>query len=509
MKRISFKCTLLSDVIINQKSASTGNQNTLDFIPGSNFYGIIANRFYNDASIADKDRFTLLHSGKLQFGDAHPSMDGERSLRVPAAMYYPKLKGMDQGCYINHALYGLPEARMKELAREQLKQCRTGFYVFGKDGLTMTQIQVDRTFAMKSAYDHNKRRAKDEQMYGYQSMDKGLELIFHIHYDECLEAYMSMVKDVLCGEHRVGRSRTAQYGLVAIAPLATSEDTQSIDIEKGQEVAVYADSRLIFFDRFNLPTFRPTAEDLGFDGGRIVWEKSQIRTFQYAPWNFKRQAYDADRCGIEKGSVIIVETNAGMTRKQEDCVGMYQTEGFGHVLIDPPFLTAEADGKARCRLLQTDEPQTAGLNIETIRKNMASGQETDPLLNYLYREAMAEYDTRKIYVKVNKFVNDNTWKFTGSDRDAFASQWGQIRSIASQCRDKETLETLLYNNKDVLRAYLIHGVAKEKWDTDNRLEDLKAFISSFDEVNAPRAVVNLAAAMGKVCGADSKTKKRK
>ena len=34
MKTIHFKCTLLSDVILNQKSATEGDNNTLDFIPG-------------------------------------------------------------------------------------------------------------------------------------------------------------------------------------------------------------------------------------------------------------------------------------------------------------------------------------------------------------------------------------------------------------------------------------------------------------------------------------------
>jgi hypothetical protein len=33
---------LLSDIIINQKAATEGPNKTLDFIPGSNFLGIVA-----------------------------------------------------------------------------------------------------------------------------------------------------------------------------------------------------------------------------------------------------------------------------------------------------------------------------------------------------------------------------------------------------------------------------------------------------------------------------------
>ena len=43
------------------------------------------------------------------------------------------------------------------------------------------------------------------------------------------------------------------------------------------------------------------------EGGRINWEKSQILTKSFAPWNYTRKTRDADRVCIDKGSVIIVE----------------------------------------------------------------------------------------------------------------------------------------------------------------------------------------------------------
>src|SRR5574344_1539893 len=90
MKTLKFKCTLLSDVIINQKSATEGNNETLDFIPGSNFLGIVAAKYEE----LDKDGLTwkIFHSGKVRFGDAHPAKEGKRSLKVPASMFYPKMK---------------------------------------------------------------------------------------------------------------------------------------------------------------------------------------------------------------------------------------------------------------------------------------------------------------------------------------------------------------------------------------------------------------------------------
>jgi len=513
MKRLTFQCTLLSDVIINQKSASTGNQKTLDFIPGSNFYGIVANEFYKtfeekDASpIRKEDLFLLLHSGKLRFGDAHPSIDGKRSLRVPAAMFHPKLGGIEE-CYIHHALTDLlsqNEEIKKEMAKKQLKQCRNGFYIFSgtQDTGTGIPVQVNKTFAIKSAYDHNKRRSKDEQMYGYQSMDKGLSLIFHLTYDEeepITADLIDKVKNILIGRHRVGRSRTAQYGLVEIEEMQEDKNTDkpdTMDIQGEQEVTVYADSRLIFFDSWQLPTFTPTAKDFGFtDQDRIVWEKSQIRTFQYSPWNYARQAYDPDRCGIEKGSVIVIRTNqhTHQSISYTTCVGKYVAEGFGQILFNPAFLQADERGMARYKLQKENNKEKlfAQPDIDSLQ------QSENTLLQYLYRKGITEKRMRIIYQAVNTFIDTNKQKFTGKEQKKFASQWSQVRSIATQCADKEELEKQLY-------PYLTHGVAKDKWTESGRLEALRNFVDFtakhpfIGKKYAPLCVLNLAAEMAKIC----------
>lgn len=505
MKQLTFQCTLLSDVIINQKSASTGNQKTLDFIPGSNFYGIVANKLYqpvnNSQSSLDDDTrtklFTLLHSGKLCFGDAHPALGGKRSLRVPAAMFYPKLGNIEE-CYIHHALTGLSPERITELAQKQLKQCRNGFYVFTEDG-TGIPIEVNKTFAIKSAYDHNNRRSKDEQMYGYQSMDKGLSLIFHLTYDEeaISESESDEIATILNGKHRVGRSRTAQYGLVNIEKTSELETIAPIQFQGGKEVVVYADSRLIFFDDCHLPTFTPKAADFGFgENDEIVWEKSQIRTFQYSPWNYARQAYDTDRCGIEKGSVIVIQLNQKESNYSlYPYAGVYRTEGFGHVLFNPTFLCADGNGKACYKLLKKEKEESSSQPEIALLKD-----KTDPLLQFLYRKGETERISTIIYKAVNEFVKGNKQKFTGKEQKEFAAQWGSIRNLATQCSNKEEIKEKLYTPNT---SYLTHGIAAEKWEESNRLTRLKEFVDNIagpiGEDNVPLAVMNLASEMAKVC----------
>ena len=189
-KTLKFKCTLDSDLILSQTSSSEGNQKTLDFIPGNNFLGIVASQLYQEGSA---DSLDLFHSGKVRFGDAHPSIDGIRGLKVPASMYYPKLGSASEECYIHH----LTNHNSKEIKAKQLKQCREGFYAFGET--TGKPVNIQKNFTIKSAYDSQKRRGKDSQLFGYESLAKGLVMFFEVE-SELTDEQNQQIVDALIGK---------------------------------------------------------------------------------------------------------------------------------------------------------------------------------------------------------------------------------------------------------------------------------------------------------------------
>lgn len=508
MKTLKFKCTLLSDVILNQKAATEGPNKTLDFIPGSCFLGIAASKLYKEKGEC-KETIDLFHSGNVRFGDAHPSKNGVRGLKIPASMFYPKLKKVSEECYIHHAI---PEKDLEsdEFKKKQLKQCRSGFYTF--TNMEAKEVKTETNFAIKSAYDKDKRRSKDEQMYGYESLQKGLVLYFEVEFGN--DELVDEVKKSLIGEDkRVGRSRTAQYGLVKIEEYTYNEAVSSIQTEK--YVTVYADGRLIFLDEYGLPTFRPTAKDLGLSDGEIVWEKSQIRTFQYSPWNYQRQCFDADRCGIEKGSVFVVET----TQKtfESKYVGSYKNEGFGKVIYNPEFLKADLKGNAEYKVVEDKDNKNNQEKVDSSKAELSGS----PLLNYLKKQSEIEIIESDVYQRVNEWVKVNKDKFKG---DSFASQWGAIRSIAMQHNTLKDLQDELFLKtrtvkkvkKDGLKeevllpnAYLTHGIAADKWGERGRKKAFEDFINGFKvsdkeyakltDQNAQIAIINLAAEMAKKC----------
>lgn len=487
MKTIQFKCTLLSDVIINQKAATEGNQKTLDFIPGSAFLGIAASELYKNET---DETFLLFHSGKVRFGDAHPLINSKRALKVPASWFFPK--GEDKSELFVH--HGMPKSNEGKITF-QPKQCRDSFIVKTEDN-KVSEVEIKKHFAIKSAYDSDKCRSEDTKIFGYESLQAGSEWCFEVVFNDDVAAeIITKVENSLIGNNRIGRSSTAQYGLVKIEkvhPLDNGFNTLSQpktrEIQE-KVVFVYAESRLIFIDKYGQPTFTPDSEHLGFLGGEICWDMCQIRTFQYAPYNNKRHTRDVDRCGIEKGSVICI---SGATPSEtEKWVGCYQNEGFGKVLINPEFLEF-TDELGKVKYSFTSEKARYKIELP-ISVNKPTND--NPVLDYLKQQKTFKDNQKFIYEQVNGFVKDNANKFKG---DNFASQWGTIRSLAMQFQDPKILKDKIYSKPD---SYLNHGVAAEKWNERGRIKLFENFVKDFEEKEnlLPEAIINLAAEMAKKC----------
>ncbi len=479
MSKIPFKVMLLSDIIISDSPATEGRHQTLDFIPGSCFLGIAAQTFYTP----DSDRelaFLLLHSGKVRFGDAHPGLSGTRSLHIPAclykAKYYEELGVTDDVCFVNYKV----DHDNEKVKAAQLKQCRNGFYVFGKD--EALEVKIEKSFAIKSAYDPTSRRAKDEQMFGYESMGKGSIFFFNVEIDKDVEPYREDLVRSISGIRHIGRSRSAQYGRVKIEE-CTFRDYDEHFIDPDYTV-VYADARLIFFDKNGIPTLTPTAEQLGLPGGTVVWKDCQIRTFQYAPWNYQRQAYDNEHIGIEKGSVFIVRDVA--TEQRAANIGVYLNEGFGRVIYNPAFTKTSADGSCRLmfRKAGTLGAPTAATSYESWQKS------NNTLMGFLESKKRSKAKEKRVYDLVKDFMDNNAKLYNGIS----PSQWGTIRGIAMAASHMESSKLI-----EKIEEFTNHGVSKEKWDDRERRSTLVKHLKNAAEkgVSLHELVVNLCSQMAK------------
>lgn len=504
MTTLQFKCKLLSDVILNQRAATEGNQESLSFIPGNCFLGIVAKDYM---SLPTKKQTEIFHSGHVRFGDAHPaSKDAKtRSLHIPASLFYPKLKSLGEESYIHYFYSRSDDKNGTKGQPQQLKQCREGYYEF--DGNKANAIECLKSFAIKSAYDRTLRKSKDNQMFGYEGLEKGSEFYFSVEIDD--EALAPIIEEKLIGRKHVGRSKTAQYGLIEITKATFGEIPSApsqFSINGNSYITVYADGRLIFLDETGTPTFQPTAQMLGLNG-EIDWEKSQIRTFQYAPWNGKRQTRDADRVGIEKGSVFVVKLHEPPADSQlQSYVGNYNNEGFGKVIYGWNLLQkAGKNGQTDLRLSKQEDAKA------TEQRAL----EGTPLLAFLARKQYKSSSSVYIYEQVNQFVKMYKPLFS---QGKFSSQWGAIRCIALQHPTMNEILLELFDKKELKKrepsptdprteviepsGYITHGIKAKDWKAKQRGRILREFIEQMGNIQeygdlSQRALVNLASEMAK------------
>lgn len=454
MNEIFYKCTLLSDIVLNSSLATEGNLTSLDYIPGSNFLGIVASELYNN----DLDRsmaFKLFHSNIVRFGDATIYEDA-LSYTIPFSLFHGKNDSTENVNYFlhHHVVETLPTNNDGD--RIQLKQERLGYLYH--DGSIRRDIK--KSFAIKSAQDRETRASKDGQMFGFESITKGQIFAFSIQFED--ESLIEIVSKVLIGNKRIGKSKSAEYGQVNIEVLGQPKEIGSFI--SPNYTLVYAQSNLSFMDHFGQPTFQPTAKDLGFDSGEIIWEKSQIRTFSYSPWNYKRNTSNTQRHCIAKGSVFFVNVPSSLNKNN---IGYFQGEGLGRVVYNPLFLNSGDHGKTAL-LFRTKKEGSYQPNEVKVQSKLGK---------YLKAKVGQAERDQEIADKIHELIYNENFKI-GQLKKISSSQWGGIRAIASRAKNMESLGQQLFAPQV---GYLTHGVSALKYWSSNKEMNLRTFKQIFDE----------------------------
>ncbi|UAM97268.1 hypothetical protein K8354_13190 [Polaribacter litorisediminis] len=461
MKEEFYKCTLLSDVVLNSSLATEGNMSTLDYIPGSNFLGIVAGKMYS--KLKPEEAFDVFHSGLVSFGDATISSNESIGYAMPSSLFMDKLNneiGTDTSkVYLHHLLNkNNHPLRETDQTRLQLKQQRAG-YVFS-DGKTLKSIK--KNFAIKSAQDRKTRNSKDGAMFGFESLGKGQEFIFSVCFKD--DKYMKVVSDSLTGIQRLGKSKNAEFGQVQIQRIANPATISSFKNEN--YVLVYAQSNLCFNNEFGQSTFEPTEEQLGISSGKINWEKSQVRTYSYSSWNFKRNTTNSQRDCILKGSVFYVENR--VLENTSNQVGLHQAEGFGRILYNPEFLKEGVEKP----MAGFEFKQEANNALEKSSSELVKDSKTVLGKFLKQQQALKKFDLA-ISESIQNEIYSNSREIQ-SLKKISSSQWGGIRAYATKAKDMDALNNQLFNKES---GYLTHGVAYEKyWD-----KNLNNFKNVFDK----------------------------
>ncbi len=453
MKIYQYKCTLLSDVIVTSEAATEGYRESLDYIPGSKFLGIAAGKLYDETN--PQKTLDLFHNGTVKFGDATLVHQNIALYKVPFSWYHEKGQGLSESIFLHHKI---TETDQEYFTREgiQPKQARSGYFS-SELGIFTT---IEQGFSLKSAHSIERRRAKDSQLFGYYSMKAGSEWSFSIN-DQSGE-YADELKDIMVGKHRIGRSRSAEYGLVSIEFMQQSASQEPIIFQ--DEVIIYAKSNLCFYDSITgRPTAQPTADQLiGTNAGKIDWNKSQVRSRNYKTWNRHRGNKDTERIIIERGSVFVVSVHdkANSTFLLNG-IGSHQAEGFGEVLVNPEFLLAEGyELPLRLKKMNIDYLQLYPIQ---------NGEKDDEAFACLQNIKNRNNFNYSIDANVSTFIKNHGNDFAGISK----SQWGTLRNYAKNLDDSQRFATLIFDKRC---GFLYKGQSEKEWRAKNRRVILENYL---------------------------------
>ncbi len=432
MKKIDFKVTFLSDIVLNSSSNTEGNIETLDFITGASFLGMVAKNYD-----VFENPFEVFHSGKVRFGEATPLFESKPTYKVPFSFFAPKLDNNKQEMKNNHFIDYEDE---KELDK-QYKQIRSGYITSNLD-----YVNLDYNYSQKSSYDKKNRKSKDSSMYGYKAIQKGTIWKFSIKFDDVDEKVQNKVIGNILGEKYLGKSKTSQYGKVLVEELKDFKEENLENINLGGTTYIYINSSLALFNENGMPTFEPTKENLGLINASIDWENTQIRTKKFTPYNFKRQTNDYTRLVIEKGSVIaLVDASPEDMNILKDGIGAYLNEGFGEVLINPSFL------------LKQDSFSLNKIEKKDIKLEIQEEKVDNILISFLTQKTKQKTDIYDLGKEVQEFIDNHKKEFDTVSK----SQWGQIRMIVQfNQKNRDYIEKI--------KDFITHGTSKKQWENAER-----------------------------------------
>lgn len=452
MKRLAFHVELLSDVVITKHSGTTGGQETLDYIPGHIWLGVVAKHLYETAK-SKGAAWSLFHSGDVRFGNAYPVSNQQTTWPIPLSIHVPKMQqkskhgeGLD-----TEAMYNLVWKR--DLSPdEQPKQERAGYF-----SLSGTRPSLSPKMVMKTAIDRDKGRARESHLYGMETLPAGSVFAFEVHLDDAVAQWDKDIANALTDPAvYIGRSRSAEFGRVRVYPaepiaIPSSFAIQRADTEAERRLVFYCASDLALLDpKTGQPTLIPQAQHFHLAQGELDLERTFLMTRRYSPFNGTRKRPEAERQVLTKGSVIVfknIASSVDLNTLSTFCatgIGLYREAGLGQILVQPSFLQQET-----LYVVPTSPNSRHDVNPSDQRKTSSDSPiPVDVTLLQWMEHRSQDVEQRQRAAQVARDWIKELQKHRPRGRGPSRSQWGYLRDCAAQAKDIDALVLALFGAQD-------------------------------------------------------------
>jgi CRISPR-associated protein Csx10 len=344
--------TLQDDTLFAESSATEGGLHTLPYVPGASLWGAVAARLYADFKPKGLHH-DAFHQDRLRFLDGLPlAPSGYPALPAPAVWQRKKTTDAAANAQANDLLNLAARGPEAGVQRKSLRS-----HNISADGCI---VKTATATVLKTALEPGRERARDSQLFVYESLRSGERFYAEVHADEDLDpaiwaAVSAMLQDTTL---RLGRSRSAQFGRVrctaiTLAPLHWGwplAEACAPPSAASQRLVFWCVSDLALLDAFGQPTATPSASEFRLDPAEWTYNPaaSAVDVRRYSPYNSYRCSHDTERMVIRRGSVLCFDAAAShlplnaaaLTALRQSLapgVGLYRANGLGQVLAQPEW----------------------------------------------------------------------------------------------------------------------------------------------------------------------------
>lgn len=355
MKILELTLTAEEPLVITNGSAESMAHSCLEYIPGSMLLGAFAAAWIQknpgnpDASPSFQRLFL---NGDTGFGSAYPVCVGSECVPVPLSFMREKSMGglpvdglpFDPGRF----LIFNPLALADSAGENELQRLWEG--VSGSNGQpakfkklaasfmnaqTLRQPDLRMVWNTRVALGHQ-RHALESQLFGFSALAAGSQFrtAIHCRSAEAAQELGELVESLI--SIRVGHARSAGYGLCRMR-------SEWRELEPGQTES-RADHDIFLLSSYladapwekPLPNLLEKLADL--TGQKPVIEKSFIAYAQIEGFNGHWKRPRDSRPAIAQGSALKARFARACQLPQRLELGADNHEGYGRILVDPPFL---------------------------------------------------------------------------------------------------------------------------------------------------------------------------
>lgn len=440
--RFYYLLTTKEPVIVSRTTATANNHESLDHIPGSAILGTVASELYPQLSADDHFTWAMFHSGQVQFGPCYPLLNDQIGLPVPASWHFEKGEQVvSDGHYSASALSNHSSGDFTRQSKVQYKQCRNGF-VSSKGQASETKQGI----TTKTALDRNSGSVKQGSLFSYHCIDPGQTFAGWV---ECeTEQQLELVRSVLDGDRHIGRSRSAEFGLVHFQAIEVEHQPQC---QHSDELLVWCLSDCEVFNHLGQPTLTPTLNELVPNAqGVLDASRSFIRATQTSRYNQARRGIDSQQSLIAKGSVLVFQdvtlTPEQANQMQVKGVGINRQNGHGWVALNPNWNTAPNASAGLFAPILVGQPShsVTELKAETAFTHWLNNKIAGTGLKSEHQEqanTLAE-QILKSYLSARRY----NYIHNGYSAGPSNTQWGRVREIIKN--NSQSWYSALFQGRD-------------------------------------------------------------